>query len=279
MSTIAFVLNEFASTVTLDTSGSIYSEAIPALDVSATAIFEVSLDEMKDMFKYQTDSDDVIDLSASDIKYYVDKSKWPDLNPANAMMGHSDSLSPISSTDAASITLPANKLLVAHDFTRYLALKLFNTHFGVDLFNNEFELLNSIRRACDDSAVEHTLKDIKDKINAVDINDGVHNDIAGTSGGKYMTNNTTTSDNLCRVLMTQMLANDITRFSSIEGNGDAQPLPFVEGDSISFKLTINAADGQEELTGVDPIGARSYRVKYILKESPENEDVAADETV
>lgn len=278
MPSVHFVLDQFESTVTLDTSGSIYSESIPALDVSATAIFEVSLQDMKDMFKYQTDSNDVIDLSSSDLKYYVDQSKWPDFNPANAMMDHADSLTPIAANGSDGNPLASDKQLVAHDFTRYLALKLFNTHFGVDLFNNEFELLNSLRRACDDSAAGHTLKDIKDKITAVDINNATHADIAGSSGGYYMTNDTTTSDNLCRVLMTQMLANDVARFSTIDDSGDAQSLPFAEGDSISFKLIINAAEGQEELTGVDPIGARSYRVKYILKETPANTEVAADET-
>lgn len=277
---VNFVLEHLNSNVTLDVAASIYSEAPVTLDVSATAVFEISLTDMQDMFKYQTDSNDVIDVSSSDIKYYVDQSKWPSLNPANAMMSHGSSVAPIATTNSAGDPLAANKQMVCHDFVRYLALQLFNTHFGVDLFQNELELLNDIRTNCGADSAGQTWYDIVAKITAVGLA-GDHEGIAGPDGdgNKYMTNDTADNTNLCRQLMVQMLNLAPARFASIENVGTPQILPFAEDDTISFKLTINpAADQELVVPGVDPIGSRSYAIKFILKETPANTEVAEDET-
>jgi hypothetical protein len=68
-------------------------------------------------------------------------SAWPAsllINPSNAMLDKGDSSSPI-----LSVGIPS-KMLVKHDFLRYLALKLFNTAQGVDLFNNESALISNL---------------------------------------------------------------------------------------------------------------------------------------
>ena len=119
------VLEAFESTVTMTTSGTLDSVAVPSVTTSAQAVFTVDLDDMKSVFQFQTDSADVLDVSASDIKFYTTMANWPSLNAANAMMDHTASVSPIASG------LAANKMMVAHDFTRYLAQELFGTHHGV----------------------------------------------------------------------------------------------------------------------------------------------------
>jgi hypothetical protein len=260
--TLDLVLDYLSSSVTIDVSGEIYSEPPVELDVSAVAVFEVDLSVMKDMFKYQTDSNDAIDASASDIKYYVDKTKWPDLNPANAMMDHTSSEGEIATNGSDGNPLAANKMLVAHDFTRYLALKLFNTHFGVDLFSNELELLNGLRHVCGNVASGQTQFDINAKIAAVS-NDNEDLD-EDANNLRYTTNAMDGSNNLCRTLMLQLLDGKPARFATIDAVGTPQSLPFIAGDTISFKLIVNAAEGQELITGVDPIGARSYRIKFVI---------------
>ena len=274
MSSVHFVLTTLESSVQMGLEAAVTTSAIDALDVSATAVFQVSVDSMKQLFKYQTDSNDVTDLDSTDIKYFVDSSAWPQLNPANAMLDADESSSPI-----ASAGIESNKQLVAHDFVRYLALKLFNTHLGVDLFNNEIELLNDIRSICDDSAAGHTMHDINEKVAKVSLS-GTHADIQGTAGAKYMTNANQTAENICRVIMQQMTNNAVTRFASLEtaDANDRRALPFQADDSISFKVTINPADGQEELTGVSAFGGRSYEIRLVLVDAtPENTAVAADE--
>lgn len=269
---VQFVLTDLESSVQMGVGATVQTSVIPQLDVSAVAILEVSLDDMKAVFKYQTDSNDLTNLDESDIKYYVDPASWPDLNPANAMM---QAASAIATANSAG-PLDANKMLVAHDFERYLALKLFNTHYGVDLFNNELELLNNLRLICDDSAEGHTWFDVKSKINKVGLS-GDHADIQGADGAKYMTNANSSAENLCRVLLEQMTHDAITRFADVQPTDSPQSLPFEVDDSISFKLIVAPAEGQEELTGVEAFSARSYEIRLKIVATPANTEVAADE--
>jgi hypothetical protein len=278
--TVNFVLESLNSEVTMDLCGNLFSEEIPGLDVSATAVLYVSIDDMKSVFQFQTDSDDINNLADADIKYYVDNASWPILNPANAMLDVPGlSLTPIAISNSAG-SLPSNKMMVCHDFTRYLASKLFGTHFGVDLFNNETELLQNLRLICDDDAVPgHTWNDITAKIIKVS-KSGDHEGLAGDDGSQYMTNDTNDNTNLCRVLFNQLIKNDISRFRDISvGIDSPQPLPFLPEDSISFKLTISPASEQEALTGVEAFGGRSYEIKLVMVPALEvvNTVVADDE--
>lgn len=275
---VNFVLDYLSSSVTMDICGAIHSAEIPLLDVSATAVFEISLDDLKSVFQFQTDSNDVVNLPESDIKYLVDLASWPDLNPANAMLDHTLSASPIAVANTNG-NLAANKMMVAHDFTRYLASKLFNTHFAVDLFDNELELLNDLRYICGNSAEGHTWYDIMAKLTKVSKN-GDHAGLQQLDGetSKYMTNATDSSDNLCKVLFDQMMTTEKARFADISLGADAfQPLPFQVDDTISFKLTIAPAEGQEALTGVEAFAPRSYAIKIVAKESASNTAVADNE--
>ena len=272
---IQFVLSALESSVIMDLSGSVLTSAIPAIDVSAVAILQVSVEDMKSVFKYQTDSNDVTDASSTDLKYYVDTTEWPVLNPANAMMITEGDKSPIATANSAG-SLEPNKMLVAHDFVRYLALKLFNTHFGVDLFNNEIELLQNLRLICDDSAADHTWYDIKAKLDNVGPS-GSHDDIQGTDSSKYMTNEADEDTNLCRALFLQMTHSAITRFAEIDAIDTPQSLPFEVNDSISFKLNIAPAEGQEDLTSVSAFAARSYEIRLVMVAAPDNTEVAGDE--
>ena len=273
---VNFVLTELESSVQMGTAATILQTELATLDVSAVAVFEVSVDDMKACFKYQTDSNDLVNAEDSDIKYYVHPDSWPDLNPANAMMDATDSSGAIATANGTG-DLEPNKMLVAHDFVRYLALKLFNTHFGVDLFNNELELLQNLRLICSDTAEGNTLFDIKASIEKVGVS-GDHSDIKGADGEKYMDNSNSSSENLCRILFEQMTKMAITRFAEIADSDEKQSLPFLADDTISFKVVIAAAEGQEELTGVNPIDPRSYEILLKLVDGPTtNTDVAEEE--
>jgi hypothetical protein len=277
---VNFVLESLNSSVTMGVAGNLFSEPIPVLDVSATAILYVSIDDMKSVFQFQTDSTDVNNLANADIKYYVDTASWPVLNPMNAMMNISSlSQGAIALIDSNG-ALADNKLMVCHDFTRYLASKLFGTHFGTDLFNNETELLQDLRLIADGSAEGHTWYDIVAKVTAVS-KSGTHEGLVeDANGDKYMTNATNDNTNLCRVLFDQMIGSAVSRFQDISlGADQAQALPFQVDDAISFVLTVAPAEGQEELTGVDAFGARTYEIRFVIKDSADvaNTEVAADE--
>lgn len=273
---VHFVLSNLESSVQMDVSGQVPTESIPVLDVSATAVFEVLLSDMQSCFQYQTDSSDITDVNSTDIRYYVNPASWPTLNPANAMMDHGQSTNPIASANSSGSFVP-NKMLVAHDFVRYLAYKLFNTPHGVDLFNNEVDLLKGIRRICDGSSAGHTWYDIVSKINAVGTS-GTNANIVGTTGSKYMTNADTSTANLSRELLQQLLKTVPERFATIGNTDSPQPLPFQTDDSISFKLTIAHAPGQELVTGVVPFSSRSYEIRLKMVSIPSNTFVDTLET-
>jgi len=287
-----FVVSAFEQTIDLGVAGSIFSEPIPAIDVSAVAVIEVSLDTMRSVFQFQTDATDVNNLAESDIKYFVDTEAWAglaDVQPANAMLDHSESTGAISTADPNGSLYPADKMLVAHDFIRYLALRLFNTPYGVDLFQNEDELMTDIRTKC--SALEDgglVWKTVIEKLTAVNKQNAADGE---DDSGKYMTNPAPDADpadaqnNICRVLMLQMLNTQIARFQDITLNNESQTgtvgvlqgLPFVEGDSISFKLTVNPAADQELATGVAEFAGRSYEIRLRIAASPSNTEPSANE--
>lgn len=279
---VNFVLTEFESTVTLGVQGNLYSDSIPSLTADAKATLYVTLTNIKNVFKFQTDSNDVINADASDIKYYTYDTEWPDLNPANAMMKENA----IAVSNAAG-ALPENKLFVAHDFTRHLADDLFGTHLGVDLFNNELELLQNIRSICGSGAAGNTWFDISESVKNVSINSEAAGltGLAGDAGEKYMTNENTTAENLGRVLMSQMIGAAPSRFAAIEASEAPQSLPFQVGDIISFKVTIQPAEGQKLLTKgeEDPdVPPRSYEIKLEIVADDDTEKinvaVAGDES-
>ena len=122
-------------------------------DVSAVAVLAVPISKMKSTFKFQADSLDVNYITSSDINFDISSAHWPfDLsyNVAHAMLDYQgtadgqvhDSAGAIFNAPNPATNNPVN--LLKHDFVRYLAQELFNTHFGTDLFSNEGALKQDI---------------------------------------------------------------------------------------------------------------------------------------
>jgi hypothetical protein len=263
------VLDAFSSNVQMSVAGALDTSPIPTIESDATAIFLVNRSHMMNVFRYQTDSVDMVDADATDLKYYVSMANWPALNPANAMMDHGASVAPIASGFAA------NKMMVAHDFTRHLAEHLFGTHHGVDLFNNEVALLQNLRLICGSGAVGRTWKDITDTLTAVSTT-GDAASIVVDAAGNYMTNASNSDTNICRTLLRQMLLSNPERFTGLADNSAIRSLPFQVDDSISFRLTIDAAPNQHNLTGVEAIPARTYKIRLVMKSEMEAVNTAVD---
>jgi hypothetical protein len=185
-------------------------------------------------------------------------------------MNHADTTDKIM--DSTSVP---TKNMVCHDFVRFLAMKLFNTPYGVDLFNNELELLDDIRNKSQKvwSTIDKELTkyDVTDRptlssssgFGGVVYETQVANaGIYGPSGWKYYVNSDT--GNISKKLLDQMAQQNPSRLTTIVNTTDIQPLPFVAGDTISLKLTITPANEQEKLTNVPLMGARSFKIRYTL---------------
>jgi uncharacterized protein YjbI with pentapeptide repeats len=226
----------------------------------ATAVFHVRISDMNNVFKYQTDAYDVNDIVAGDIKYYVFHRKWPvelKINPSHAIMNDSDSLGMLGFGN----NYANDKSLLKHDFIRYIALRLFNTVHGVDLFRNEFDLLeNSVYLG---ETVRYNIDSILTGISTTSSSGTMAYD---ASANKYLTNDSSGNSNLCRELMRQIAAGAPSRFyNNGPDNAGLRDVPFVENDTITFKLIVQAAATQNVLTGVSEIPSRSYTIKLVLK--------------
>ena len=252
---VNFTLTGLNQNFTLGVSGELAGEAPATLDVSAVAVYNVRTSDMQAVFKFQSDSFDVNDVDASDIKYYVYMNAWPadgSLNPVHAGMFSS----PILATAG---DIVANRNLVKHDFVRYLAEKLFNTPHGVDLFSNEDALLTDLvaKGATAKAAIDASLNAVN-QANAAN----------GTSPHKYSTNALTGAANFSRELMRQVASQAPSRFASITGSTAIQSVPLADDDTINFKVSISPADNQHLLTSrPTAFDTRVYQIKLVLKSS------------
>ena len=251
---VNFTLTGLNQTFTLGVSGELAGEAPATLDVSAIAVYNVKLSDMQAVFKFQSDSFDVNDTDASDIKYYVYMNAWPASLKLNPVHAGALSSTPILAT-GGSVT--ADKNLVKHDFVRYLAEQLFNTPHGVDLFSNEDALLSDLvskgvtaRQAIDAS------------LNAVNQDSAAN----GSSPHKYSTNALTGAANFSRELMRQVANAAPSRFAGISNVSTVQSVPLEVDDTISFKVSISPAANQHNLTSrPTAFNTRVYQIKLVLK--------------
>jgi len=251
---VNFTLTGLNQTFTLGVSGELAGEAPATLDVSAIAVYNVKLSDMQAVFKFQSDSFDVNDTDASDIKYYVYMNAWPASLKLNPVHAGSLSSTPILAT-GGSVT--AEKNLVKHDFVRYLADQLFNTPHGVDLFSNEDALLSDLvsKGATARQAIDASL-------NAVNQDSAAN----GSSPHKYSTNALTGAANFSRELMRQVANAAPSRFAGISNVSTVQSVPLEVDDTISFKVSISPAANQHNLTSrPTAFNTRVYQIKLVLK--------------
>ena len=267
---INFTLSGLNQEFTLGLSGEIASAAAPAIDASCVAIYNVKLSDMKNVFKFESDSFDIDNLDANDIKYFVYMNAWPadlSLNPANAHTLSSTPILPLS----ADVLEKRN--FVKHDFVRYLALRLFNTAYGVDLFSNESELLSDLvtKGANAAGGIVTALKAV---------------DQASAAGGsvphKYSTNASTGTSNFSRELLLQLANTQAGRARLVTAVQDASgvmSIPLAVNDTISFKVSVTAAPNQHTLTDrTNPIETRTYKIVLHLKADGDATQVVPDET-
>jgi hypothetical protein len=268
---INFTLSGLNQEFTLGLSGEIASAAAPVIDASCVANYNVKLSDMKNVFKFESDSFDIDNLAANDIKYFVYMNAWPadlSLNPANAHTLSSTPILPIS----ADVVEKRN--FVKHDFVRYLAFRLFNTAYGVDLFSNESELLSDLVTKGATAAAG-----IVTALNAVNQSAAA---LSGTAHHKYSTNASTGTSNFSRELLLQLANTQAGRARLVTAIQDASgimSIPLAVNDTISFKVSVTAAPNQHILTDrPNPIETRTYKVVLHLKADGDATQIVPDET-
>ena len=219
-------------------------------DFSASINISITQVDIRKLFQY--DSSNVIthinDLSADDLRYYVDHSYWPNSS---------------SGAVISDVSLNENdNLILKSDYISHLAKQLFNTERGVDLFNNETALTTDFKSKCD--TFWTALK--TDYITKINKTNGTHELLATDgSGKKYLTNDISNNVNLTRELLLQMVDASSNRFSNIQTDFDNDtklyPVPFLPNDKISFILTVKSDPTQKTvIASTGPVSDRKYKL-------------------
>ena len=280
MSSHDFVLSALSTSVTMNTQAVMDDGLVSTiLDSSAVAVFNINLDDVKNVFTFSSTTYDISDnLPSGEMHYFVHADEWPTdviINPSDSMMDKAGSVNPI-------LTVPlATEMLVKHDFIRYLALKLFNTAMGTDLFSNESALLGDLNAkglvAWTDISENLWQYATTNTTSAEIDNMGIL--IDPSSNELCTTDHFSGNTNLCRELYQQLIytSSGRSRFQNVvlDGNNQA-PIPFIAGDSISFLYTVHPAAGQNTVTGVSAFGGRSYRIKLQIVSSGASNTVPTD---
>jgi hypothetical protein len=291
-SPVNLYVDAFNKSIQLNELASLLQVPIVSIDVSCTTDISMSLAAFKSVFQFSIEDIATLGLDDTipDLHFYVQDASLSYLEHTVAgkslsAMGQNiipaQGSAPTGSGNAITYLdyktggspLSNNQLNVASDFTRYLALSIFGTPAGVDLFYNEQDILTDISNAFQARWVTDDLSGVLLPISSVRGTDSrLKTDI---SYGLFLDNSEPNGayNNISRVLFNQILTQAPARFTTDEVNGliqdlpahTPQPIPFLQGDTVSWVLTVSPAAGQESLIdGTAAILPRTYRVRMHL---------------
>lgn len=241
MSAQEFYLNGLdtsANSIHADLSGN----NTDAFSGNASASIDVSLNLLKSIFKFQSDSIDICNNVLSDVKYKVvdPTTSWV-YSPADADLY------------AGYVDQGATVNLVQYDWVRYLAEELFGTHLGVDLFTNEEEVRSNL--------VTDSLNALKARFTALSTyNGGVLTDDDVFDG--------TIQINPSRQILRQIIFSDSTRLDEL-GSADENgyfEMPLIDGDKLYFVFTAKSHASQNDIVSGSTVPAdRTYLIRMVAK--------------
>lgn len=250
---VNFVLSAMNSSIQLSTSSVIpnYSPSFTA-DATITLNTSVSASILQNTFYFRTDTD--ITTDASFVYYYVDTAKWPNKNTTLSARNGIVTSNGYVTNDSG-----------GKDFLRDLAKQLFGTYLGADLFTNEDAVVADLNTNFDTIA-----NNIVSLLGSIDKTSGTFNGMAtDPSGNKYLKDDTSTS-NISRELINEIMTVAPARFVDIKTNykynGAVEDgfykMPILAGDTITFKVTISPSTTQTTAvpTGPTALASRSYTV-------------------
>ena len=264
-----FVLTYLDVSKSLDTAGVISNSLYnPAFVADCVATRSVPLAMFNELFQISIDGFDISapnavinDDESYPVKYYVN---YPLATDISTMTFGSDAhviTNHMMLVDSYGTTLTDQT--VKTDFIRFLAYKLFNTPLATDLFLNMQEMETSSQTAFDDAWETDIISHIAE-VSIGGTYPALHDD--GPGSDKYCTNQVTSTNNICRELYMQMASKQPSRFSGWANTLQKQSLPFMLGDSISFRVTMSPYAGQQ-LFGGPPIGSRSYGINLVAQDN------------
>ena len=231
----------------LSECGEIYESPYnPTFDQwDATAQCDVPLNDIKKIFAFQSDHFDVNDADAEDIRFYVDNDAIPELNLRSNIVFSGE----VINTNQTGSPLSGTDMLVQKDYVRHLAKLLFNTAYGVDLFINEDELVDSVGDALE-QAWSYCMADLVN-ISIAGSNSNLQGDDLNENH-KYLLHDAKDAQdndkfNIGRELLKMMVSRAPSRFTDLP------------------TLAVNAEDVDESTANhIDPAARNLYRLPFIV---------------
>lgn len=259
MSALDIHLPLFSVTVTSDTA-TIYGQDYTALTGDATVDVDVSTTLMQNLFQFQSDSVDINDISASDLKYKV---VYSTANPNFPNFPTSLDFDPLgldfdTSSNVTVDAIASNYGLnynLTYDYVRFLAQSLFGTHLGVDLFNNEAAVRSYLNLV-----IKHNLDYA----------------LASAAGYEFPTDwgSPPADTTVMRQILLQIIESRPERFIDISSNytvgvdpisGETwYKIPFLAGDKVYFTIRVQPSATQSSSTTGATVNDRVYLVRATL---------------
>ena len=240
-------------------------------DVSAIAVLDVSLATFSPFFQMKTDSEDITDVSADDLKFGI----HPDISRCFADLSFSYS------------TVVENKVnafysdqQIYKDYVRHIAKSITGGYSASDIFSNEANLLQGVQDLdtsfqtllttdintliADSSGDFKTINDI------ITLGDNSNINATAYKSAQSLFTIITNSGNDTTTRLSQLLT-DISNQSAFgtDGNGDISggeitvPLHFQPGDKIAIRLVYKSNNTSP--LGNNVIHPRPYKILLNLK--------------
>lgn len=215
----------------------ILGETTQNMIADAYATINVPLSTVRNTFLYWSDGINVDDTIEEGVKFkVVNHYGWNDIYLTKAVVY--DGSIPYNRVNSI-----MSRKEIRYDFIRYLALKIFKTSAGADLFRNNNQVALSLDNASN--------LQLRNKLSELE------------NLGEFL--NEYSPNNISRTIFRQLLSIQPERI--IPNDGDWTNIPLYVGDKIYLKLIINPDINQNSVLGtysVAPITQRSYLIDLNL---------------
>lgn len=241
---ITFLLNDIDLSGSMDVSATVLEGVTEsAMSGDVVLIGTVSLAGLEQTFKFQTDASNINDISNVDVKFYQDFNNTT-LNDA--------ALS--SLTEGAEGSIPSG-IPMSHEYVQYIALNVFGTRKGADIFDNEDELVSELESKQTTAFETFLSNNINTNYNEQEPEEGSFRRIAHKL---FQT-----------IMRLDGLRIDLSNDSISDTNG-FQSIPFRAGDVLVMKYTVNddnlhAGDLVNNNWQAPGDASRSYLIKLTVE--------------
>lgn len=235
-SPLDFYLKGLELNITSGLSQTIVGEVTEPLQADAYASINIPISLILNTFYYWSDSINVDDVLEEGVKFKtMNYQAWQSIFFTQAIVMD-------GGISYYKKTIDVIKKQINHDFIRYLALKIFRTANGVDLFRNNQTVLNGLDIASNMAFIN--------KLNYLE------------SLGEF--NNIDSSYNISRTILRQILSLQPQRIVPLAG--EWTPIPLYAGDKLYIKLFINPNQQQQNIFSNSTINIepRSYLIQLNL---------------